>query len=55
MDVLLKESFRKRYIKLLPLLRENEQRIVLGSDAEVFGYGGVSLVSELSGESHVRQ
>jgi transposase len=51
MDVQLKEAFRKRYSKLLPLLRENEQRMVLGSDSEVFGYGGVSLVSELSGVS----
>src|SRR6266498_5113990 len=51
MEEMQKESYRKRYNKILPLLNEKEQRIVLGSDAEVFGYGGVSLVSELSGVS----
>lgn len=46
-----KEAHRQRYKKILSLLSEKDQRIVLGSDAEVLGYGGVSLVSELSGVS----
>lgn len=33
------------------MLSEKDQRMILGSDAEVLGYGGVSLVSELSGVS----
>src|ERR1035438_1041463 len=51
MDEALKNAHRNRYKKILPLLSEKDQRIVLGSDAEVFGYGGVSLVSQLSGAS----
>ena len=51
MDEALKVAHRNRYQKILPLLSEKDQRIVLGSDAEIFGYGGVSLVSELSGAS----
>jgi len=49
MEATLVKIHRKRYKKILPLLSEKEQRIILGSDAEVFGYGGVSLVSRLSG------
>ncbi|MEO5996679.1 MAG: hypothetical protein ABIN89_08100 [Chitinophagaceae bacterium] len=51
MDEEIKASHRNRYQKILPLLSERDQRILLGSDAEVLGYGGVSLVSELSGAS----
>lgn len=51
MDDKLKEAYRNRYQKLLPVLSEKQQRMILGSDAEVLGYGGVSLVSELSGVS----
>lgn len=51
MDKALKQAHRNRYKKILPLLSEKNQRIVLGSDAELLGYGGVSLVSELSGVS----
>jgi hypothetical protein len=51
MENILKEAHRKRYQKILPLLSEKDQRLILGSDAEVLGYGGVSLVSELSGVS----
>ncbi len=51
MDDKLKEAYRTRYQKLLPVLSERQQRMILGSDAEVLGYGGVSLVSELSGVS----
>lgn len=46
-----KEAYRQRYKKILSLFSEKDQRIILGSDAEVLGYGGVSLVSELSGVS----
>ena len=51
MENMLKEAHRRRYEKILPLLSEKDQRLILGSDAEVLGYGGVSLVSELSGVS----
>lgn len=51
MDISLQKAQRLRYEKILPLLSEKDQRIVLGSDAEVLGYGGVSMVSLLSGVS----
>jgi hypothetical protein len=49
MEESVQKAYQKRYKKILPLLSEKEQRILLGSDAEVFGYGGVTLVSKLSG------
>ncbi len=49
MEAAMVKIHQKRYKKILPFLSEKEQRIILGSDAEVFGYGGVSLVSRLSG------
>lgn len=51
MDDKLKATYRIKYEKLYPLLSEKDWRIVLGADAEAFGHGGVSLVSELSGVS----
>lgn len=48
MESTLEKIHKERYKKILPLLSEKEQRMILGSDAEVFGYGGVSLVSRLS-------
>jgi len=51
MDALLQKAYRKRYKKILPLLSEKDQRLILASDVEVLGYGGVSLVSSLSGVS----
>lgn len=48
MDSALKNAYKKRYQKILPLLSEREQRIILGSDAELLGYGGVSKISVLS-------
>ena len=51
MDALLQKAHRKRYKKILPLLSEKEQRIILASDVELLGYGGLSLVSALSGVS----
>ena len=49
MEATLEKIHQKRYKKILPLLSEKMQRMMLGSDAEVFGYGGVTLVSRLSG------
>jgi hypothetical protein len=51
MDSALKNAYKKRYKKILPLLSERNQRIILGSDAELLGYGGVSKVSVLSNVS----
>jgi hypothetical protein len=48
MDSKQKDAYIKKYQKILPLLSEKDQRLVLGSDAELFGYGGVSKVSALS-------
>lgn len=47
----LKEAHRIKYQKLYPILTEKDWRLVLGSDAEAYGHGGVTLVSELSGAS----
>jgi hypothetical protein len=49
METNLQIKHRRRYEKILPLFSEKEKRIILGSDAEVLGYGGVTLVSRLSG------
>jgi hypothetical protein len=51
MDEELKKAYRSKYEKLYPLLSEKDWRIVLGSDAEVLGHGGVTLIAELSGAS----
>jgi hypothetical protein len=51
MEPSLQKLHQERYKKILPLLSEKDQRIVLGGDAEVFGHGGVTLVSKLSGVS----
>lgn len=49
MEATLLKRHKKRYEKILPMLSEKERRMILGSDAEVFGYGGVTMVSRLSG------
>lgn len=51
MEEELKNAYRSKYEKLYPLLSEKDWRIVLGSNAEVFGHGGVTLIAELSGAS----
>lgn len=51
MESSLQKLHQERYKKTLPLLSEKDQRIILGGDAEVLGYGGVTLVSKLSGVS----
>jgi len=51
MEPSLQKLHQERYKKTLPLLSEKDKRIILGSDAEVLGHGGVTLVSKLSGVS----
>ena len=51
MESHLQKLHQERYKKILPLLSEKDQRIILGGDAEVLGHGGVTLVSKLSGVS----
>jgi hypothetical protein len=51
MEPSLQKLHQERYKKTLSLLSEKDQRIILGGDAEVFGHGGVTLVSKLSGVS----
>lgn len=51
MDETLKKAYQLKYQKLYPLLSEKDWRIVLGGDAEAFGHGGVTMISELSGAS----
>ena len=51
MESHLQKLHEERYKKILPLLSEKDQRIILGGDAEVLGHGGVTLVSKLSGVS----
>lgn len=51
MESSLQKLHQERYKKILPLLSEKDQRIILGGDAEVLGHGGVTLVSKLSGVS----
>lgn len=51
MDETLKKAYQLKYQKLYPLLSEKDWRVVLGGDAEAFGHGGVTMISELSGAS----
>lgn len=48
MENAVKEAHKAKYKKLLPLLSEKDQRLVVASDAEALGYGGTTLVASLS-------
>ena len=41
-----------KYSKLLPTLNERARRLVVGADARVLGYGGISLTHKASGLDH---
>ena len=51
MDEKLQDAFRLKYQKLYPFLSEKDWRLVLASDADAIGHGGVTLVANLSGVS----
>ena len=44
---------KSKYKSILPLLTEKQRRIYLSIEAEHFGYGGITKVSNLSGVSRV--
>ena len=45
------DSLKLKYAKLLPLLDERTNRLVLSADAISIGRGGIAIVSEISGVS----
>jgi hypothetical protein len=45
------EILEKKIQKMMPLLNEKQLRRYLGSEAEVLGYGGIGIVSRISGKS----
>jgi hypothetical protein len=47
------EIIAERIKNTLPLLNERERRLYLANEAKSLGYGGISLVSKLSGVSRV--
>jgi transposase len=44
---------RNRILTMLPILDEYQRRIFLASEAQMFGYGGISCISRISGVSRV--
>ncbi len=45
------EKIKERYILLSPFLNERQRRLYLAAEAKVIGYGGVSIVSRMTGVS----
>jgi len=45
------EVLEKKILQMMPLLNEKQLRRYLGSEAEVLGYGGIGIVSRISGKS----
>jgi hypothetical protein len=45
------EKLEKKIMQMLPLLNEKQLRRYLGSEAESLGYGGIAIVSRISGKS----
>jgi len=45
----LAEGIRQRYVKLWPALQERGRRLFAAAEARVYGYGGVSVVSRITG------
>ena len=45
------EALEKKIQQIMPLLNEKQLRRYLGSEAEAIGYGGIAIVSKISGKS----
>ena len=45
------EALEKRIKQMLPILNEKQLRRYLGSEAEALGFGGIAIVSKISGKS----
>lgn len=45
------KQLRLKLSELLPLLNERQRRVVAASEAKAYGYGGVSVVAEITGMS----
>jgi transposase len=52
MDKVDKTTLKNRINTVLPLLNEYQSRQYLSAEARAFGYGGISLVSQIAGVSH---
>ena len=45
------EELEKKTKQMIPLLNEKQLRCYLGSEAEAMGYGGIAVISRISGKS----
>ena len=45
------DGLSKKIKQMMPLLNEKQQRRYLGSEAEALGFGGIQIISEISGKS----
>ena len=45
------EELAKKINQMLPLLNEKQLRRYLGSEAEALGFGGIAIISKISGKS----
>lgn len=42
-------ALRKKLSGILPLLNERQRRLLVGSEALAIGYGGVKILSDITG------
>lgn len=47
----MQEKLEKKIKQMMPLLNEKQLRRYLGSEAETLGYGGIKIISKISGKS----
>jgi hypothetical protein len=45
------EKIKEKIATMLPLLNEKQRRLFLGAEAISYGWGGISKIAKLSGES----
>jgi len=46
-------SLKKKLKKVLPLLNERQRRVLIASEARALGWGGIAVLSKITGMSHV--
>ena len=45
------EELARKINQMIPILNEKQLRRYLGSEAEALGFGGIAIVSKISGKS----
>jgi len=46
-----KDQLKIKLSSLLPELNERQRRLLVGAEAQALGYGGIGIVSEMTGMS----